>query len=482
MRRSTFAVIVLGVLVALPVLATPPTSATPAPTSNGSNAVIAVIDGGVNPYHVQFRDDSPRAYQYPGTYIPDYPANAVALNLSLDAPDMQTALERDCHLWENVTSGQLYWIPGTRIVGAVEFFAKPQHCVRDRAGHVVVGDSMIAVPLLGDYHGTMAASRAVAKDYGGCPTCLLVALSGARPASMAWSQANANWIDVESDSWFNEVGVLAICAVACSKPTDAIVTHGDPAVTRLAETDAQAHLVFRASGDGVGNPVAFALYAAPNLNYLAWDITPSMIVVGGEDSGYVATWPGVPAQLASDGCNSWGALFTTVDVSGSRIAGGTSGATPYVAGGAADELKAARAILGDARTGVHDGVVAQGPAGLVPSGPLADGILTLGEWKRVVETTATARPQAEFEDGPTCDTLGTGEAPATPLAWKDLPPGFPEYLYLGYGVVDRPAKALANDVFLGSAPMPERTVTDAYEAGVAAGREALHQQYLHPMI
>jgi hypothetical protein len=80
------------------------------------------LDTGINPYHVTFRDPSPRAQQHPSTYIPGYPADAEALPITLTEPDYARAVRRDCEtIWKNVKPGRLYWFPGTKIVGA--FFA-----------------------------------------------------------------------------------------------------------------------------------------------------------------------------------------------------------------------------------------------------------------------------------------------------------------------------------------------------------------------
>jgi hypothetical protein len=166
------------------------------------------------------------------------------------------------------------------------------------------------------------------------------------------------------------------------------------------------------------------------------------------------------------------------------VGSGTSAATPYVAGGALSILLEARRLLGDRSTGVQgsgpDGVVARGPAKQVRSGPLADGRLTLGEWRRVLLTTATARPQASPDDGPPCVAEGAGIYSATPVEYSTLPPEFPEHLLVGYGAVDPPALARAAAVLRGRAPLPDRARTDEYFARDAQLREALHQVFRGP--
>jgi hypothetical protein len=462
--------VILGLMVAL-LLAGTPSSAAGNP-HDAPVAVIALHDDGINPYHVAFRDHSPRAQTYPGKSIPDYPDGAIALRLTFDAPTLAAALEADCATWESVVSGQLYWIPGTKIVGAVEEFTGEPTCARTADGSIDVFNTMSRLPILGLHHGTMVASRAAADDYGACPECRIVVLPDRNAFAMSWSEANADWIDADSWSGGDELGVQPICLLFCVDRMDTI-DDGDGNLSRAVEANAQAHLSFAAAGNGVGLLVAPTPIPNPSVTW--YTHTPSVLVVGGHDSGFINTWPGIPSHVVSDSCNSWGAQWDTLDVSGPTLAGGTSAASPFAAGEAARILLEARRILGDPRTGVHDGVVAQGPAGLAQSGPLADGVLTLAEWKRVVLVSASARPEAQAEDGPTCALPSDGSfVGATPVAWNDVPPGFPEFLQIGYGALDRRAEALAGAVLRGEALAPDRTVTDAYFIGVGAADDAIY--------
>src|SRR5918999_2647212 len=82
--------------------------------------VVGIIDTGINPYHQTFRDDTARAYRHPSTYIPGYPADAIALPITLDEPDYWKAVAQDCEdIWAKVEPGKLYWFPGTKIIGAI---------------------------------------------------------------------------------------------------------------------------------------------------------------------------------------------------------------------------------------------------------------------------------------------------------------------------------------------------------------------------
>ncbi len=91
----------------------PPTEEAPNPQPH---VIVGDPDSGINPYHEIYQ--RPDLTEHPCTYIPDFPCDLPALNLTLDAPDLGTALTEDLDVWKNVTVGQWYWIPGTSIVAA----------------------------------------------------------------------------------------------------------------------------------------------------------------------------------------------------------------------------------------------------------------------------------------------------------------------------------------------------------------------------
>ncbi|HVM46354.1 MAG TPA: hypothetical protein VM582_10505, partial [Candidatus Thermoplasmatota archaeon] len=167
------------------------TLAPPAPS-----ATIAFIDQGINPYHVVFRDASPRAQQHPSTYIPGYPADAQPLHLSFGHVELKDALRADCALWLSLQPNTLYYVPGTRIVGAISFFGEvgaPRSCddvARHRSPYVFDTGG----------HGTMVASRAAGAGYGACAECFVVAAQGFGLAAVEWAAAQP-WIDAQSNSW-----------------------------------------------------------------------------------------------------------------------------------------------------------------------------------------------------------------------------------------------------------------------------------------
>jgi hypothetical protein len=468
----------VALAVGMAVLGIPTTGSTqvapgydPAP---GGQAVVALIDTGINPYHATFRDGSERSLEHPSTYIPGYPADAIALPITLTEPNWVAAVKKDCELWKTVQPGQLYWFPGTKIVGAYSVAAS----VTPSCTTIATRGTEIL-----DYggHGTMTASRMGSVEYGACHECLIVSVQDpltinlTNPSSdtprvikaIRWAADNASWIDAQSNSWgpfvpgWDPTGTSGLLM-------------GNPALVRAVEEVSQKHAAYWASGNGA--LFRFGVLGHPTI--LAAHFAPSAIMVGGMDSGYVNTWPGFSPHVISDSCNSWAAHNDSTSDSAENVGGGTSGATPFAAGGAARLLMEARAILGDLGTGVENGIVAQGPPGLVPSGPLADGVFTVAEWKTVVFKTATRRPKRQYEDGSVCS--GGVLYDATPIKWEDIPDAYPEFVQIGYGAVDGDARRLGISVLRGTSAMPDRTLTDAYFALDAQARAALHQVFRLP--
>jgi hypothetical protein len=436
--------------------------------------VVSFIDTGINPYHEVFRTDDPYAFKHPSTYIPGYPADAIALPITLppvgEEADWAQLVRDDCELWRSVEPGKLYWFPGTRIIGGISFIP----AVQGGCQNMPTGGTEIL-----DFggHGTMVASRGASNTYGAClaadcrvvsiqfPTSLNLLNPGGSTApavaAVKWAADNNSWIDAQSNSW----GPI----VPLWEPTGAagLVT-ANPELVREIERANQRHAAFWASGNGA----AFRGGVLGHPTVLAAHFGLTGYIVGGHDSGYMNTWPGFSPHVVADSCSSWAAVRNSTTVSGDSVGGGTSGATPFVAGGAAKLLLEARRILGDLETGVgQGGVVASGPAGLVPSGPLADGVFSREEFRAVLLKTATARPGSQFEDGPVCTGAQFGP---TPIKWTDVPAQYPEFVQIGYGAVDRVAQALSLKVLTGESALPNRSTTDQYFTADNAVRSALH--------
>jgi hypothetical protein len=443
-------------------------SALPATGSAGQpgpavTAVVAVIDTGINPYHVTFRDDSPRAYKHPSTYIPGFPKDAKALRISLGERDYWTAVSKDCKkVWSKVVPGELYWFPGTKIIGSISFNPPTTaNCALPEPS----GASIL------DYgaHGTMTASRAASVEYGACKDCRVVMVQGFSSESVEWAADNADWIDAQSNSWgpFLPIWDPAVGGLGL---------WNDPDFVSTVESAAKKHLSFWASGNGT--LTRFGAVGHPTI--VDPRMTPSIVMVGGHDSGYINTWPDFPPHVVSDSCNSWAAYQDKIEESADDVGGGTSGAAPFAAGEAAQILIEARRILGDTGTGVTKGSVAQGPKGLVSDGPLTDGRFTLDEWKEVVFKTATPRPKRQHEDGSVCDQPLDVPYNSLPIKWEDVPEGYPEFLHIGYGAVDAEAISLALKVIGGRESLPDRSTTDQYFELDAIARAALHDVYDGP--
>ena len=447
------------------------------PVARGPAAVVAVVDSGINPYHATFEDRSRRAYKHPSTYIPGFPKDAEALHLSFDEENYWAALTLDCEkVWSQIRYGKLYWFPGTKIVGGISFEAPPEGPTPPRGVNCDddPSDWVSNTPILDMVgHGTMTSSRAVSREYGACPECLVVMVQGASPDAVRWAGDNSDWIDLQSNSWGPVTPAWA--------PTEPLVANlvNDPEFVRTVEETARRHLSLWASGNGVltrGGLLGHVTLVDPRM-------TPSVVMVGAHDSGYVTTWPDFPPHVVSDGCNSWAAYVDDTEKSDGTVGSGTSASTPFVAGGAARMLLEARRLLDDHDTGVDPKgkVVASGDPGGISRGPLSDGRLTLGEWKELVLKTATDRPKPQFEDAEPCDLVdGLGLFSATPVRWEDVPEGFPEYLNIGYGAVDRPAWRLASAVLRGDKALPDRSDTDAYFEADAQVRGALHGVFTAP--
>jgi hypothetical protein len=104
--------------------------------------VVAILDGGINPYHEVFR--RPNNTQPPWTYIPGFPKDAIALNLTFNGTYWEN-IEADKDTWAKVEKGKIYWIPHTCIVGAISFgfdgntatalVATQDHLILDYNGH-----------------------------------------------------------------------------------------------------------------------------------------------------------------------------------------------------------------------------------------------------------------------------------------------------------------------------------------------------------
>lgn len=433
-------------------------------------AVVALVDTGINPYHEQFRDRSPQALRHPSTYIPGYPADAQALELTLDAPTYQQAVAADAHIWATpggVFDRRLYWIPGTRIVGVYRAGNGGRSCPLVQVPPVEAGGTCFDRPVLDDAgHGTMTATRAASRDGSLAPRARIVAIEGLGDHGVRWATAQP-WIDVQSHSWLS------------------LVPPPGSAETGAAFRDAaRRQLVFAASGNGL----AYGQGVAPTPTQLLSTAAPDVVLVGAHDNGRVTAWSGAPAHVVADGYGGPASDHLHLDAFGPDPGSCcTSAAAPYAAGAAAAIVVEARRLTGDTGTGLRDDAIVVGDP--QPAGPLDDGRLTLDELRRLVLHTAEARPATGVHDGllhwageprpPEVVPYGPGANPfcqgcwTSPVPWTTVAPDVPAYASIGYGALNERTVALAAAVLAGEAALPERPDEDTFFAADRTARGPL---------
>ena len=420
--------------------------------------VVAHIDTGVNPYNKNFRYRSPLAYKHPSTYIPGFPADAKALRLHLDMP-YEKAMKADEDVWKLVRRTELYWIPGTKIIGAISMGAGTTSCPQTIKLPIVSGldqgDCTEHVILDDAGHGSMTASRSTGILTSLAPDARLVTIEGLGASSVRWA-ADQGWIDVQTNSWLS------------------LVPAPIPQATTDAFADAAARMPTLAAS---GNGSAYVAGLAPTPTYLLSTAPPGVILVGGHDNGKTTLWAGAPPHIVADAYAGPTAIFnSSTEVRPDPISCCTSAASPYAAGGAAALIQEARRILGDRTTGVKDGILAQGPCGAVKRGPLADGDFTLEEFKDLYFHTAQPHPEEGEHDGlvhwagdprpPDYVEYGPGGNPfcigctMTPVPWSDIPEEIDAYQFIGYGGINEFSVKLGQEVLQGKADPLARDAAD----------------------
>lgn len=434
----------------------------PAPVCRGTRgvpkAVVAVIDTGINPYSPAFRDKSKLAYKHPSKYIPGYPKDAKALKVSLDLP-YEEALKKDEEIWKTVRRNVLYWIPGTRIVGAISKGAGGTNCPAVSVPPANALQTGCREHVLFDDHGhgTMTASRAAGAPNSLAPDARVVMVEGLGGGSVEWV-AEAGWIDVQSNSWLS------------------LIPPPVPSGTTQAFQNAAARMLTLAAS---GNGTAYLLGGAPTPTYLLSTGPPGVVLVGGHDNGKMTLWAGAPPHVVADAYAGMTATRSGDPMKSDPIACCTSAASPYAAGGATAMVLEARRLLRDGSTGTHCGVVAMGHRRGIKKGPLADGMFTLDELKDVFFKTAQPYPVEGKDDGevhwagapraPDHTEYGPGGNPfcvgctTTPVPWSAIPSQTDgaAYTFIGYGGINEHSVKLAAGVLAGKADLPERPAADA---------------------
>jgi hypothetical protein len=384
--------------------------------------VVGVGDTGINPYHEEFSADTypdPEILRItrnftrpPWEYIPGYPKGTSAIPITLGKgywPDE----DKDLWVRDKIGFQRLYWIPGTKIIGAMVF----------------EGAGLVSSP--GQIHGSTSehgmgsASVSVGNIHGTCPECLLVFIeygnSASGEAAISWAMQQP-WIDVISNSygfhWPTSIG-------GTIRPQ--IYNNSDVPLQRTASERGQT--TFFSAGNGFEN--AFVI---PQSTLLTSQKGPDWIVTVGaissdlgpepifaEHASYTGT--GKPVDIASLGelyPSSYQA--TTVSNQGRFGFSGTSNATPVIAGTYSRALYLARRNLAGVSRIQSGGVIAAGGGftcdTVRPACELGDGQLTAAELRTRLFEGAVHTPS-----GMTVGGLG-----------PSLPPiGEDEFLNEGHG-------------------------------------------------
>jgi hypothetical protein len=343
--------------------------------------VIAVIDSGFNPYHWDFsaahmpqqRDTDP-ANDLPldrpaDEWLPGFDRSAFASLTPLpltrdDENDTTTAASlhaQDAKAWAGVNRATAaepngHWIPGTKVIGAMQW----------GSGVLYGGPSA---------HGTGTTSSAVGNLHGTCPECLVLLIRyttrADAEAAIEWAERQP-WIDAISNSYgFGSNDVYG---------RDRVYAGSDVELQRTASLRGQT--IFFSAGNGIENA-----FTVPNQTTFSSQEGPDWIVTVGAVSPTTSgpyLGSGKPADIAGVGSgyrNAYGAAG--VGRTGTSGFGGTSNATPQIAGLYARTLHLARRVLGGERV-QEDGVVAQGEPVACEGCPLQDGRLTAPELRTAV--------------------------------------------------------------------------------------------------
>jgi hypothetical protein len=403
MRRIAGLVLATAVAALVPATAAPAAPAGAwAPEASGPDdaVVLAIIDYTFTPYHWDFlgskmpqhldRDPSNDLPldEAPHTWLPGFPAPRTAfasyrsLDLTLEEKDPNANLAaldaRDKGKWDTVMQSvpdeiNYYWLPDTKVVGAIEFGSQKIH-----------GSSAA--------HGTGTTSVSVGNLHGTCPECLLVFIDIERAseavAALDWAM-DQPWIDAVSNSYGN------------GNVVPKVYNGGDAEAQRGASERGQT--IFFSAGNGFENAFTVA-----NPTYLSSEKGPDWLITVGAVSpanhgSYVGH--GKPADVSGVG-RRYPSAYTaqTVSETGRSGFGGTSNAAPTVAGTYLRALYEVRRDLTGASRIQSRGVIATGTGGVTcgtarRACELRDRRLTATELRRrlllgAVHTTAgTSDPQ-----------------------------------------------------------------------------------------
>jgi hypothetical protein len=403
--------------------------------------VVGVADSGINPYHFEFSaatypDPDVLALtknftRHPSEYISGYPASSTALPITLGQGYYPA---KDKAMWASVDVGKLYWIPGTKIIGAID--AGDSSAVNADPDNTRIVDD--------DGHGTGSSSVSVGNRYGYCPTCLLMFTESLDTTF----NESFPWVDITSHSFGTVGGVPLGLAFGPDEDTKAAAERGQT--------------VLFAAGNGVGNA-----FDVPQITYGSGDTGNDWTITVGairRDNDRAIVGDGIPVEISAWGDGNLPSACRTGTV-GQCAFGGTSAATPYTAGIFGTVLTQVRQAIGDAKVGQRPGqVVAEGnpiPGSIF----LADGKLTRSELRDAVLKTAFP--------------LNQDNSPSTfpyPLTAPYIN-AETNVLFEGYGAATPEGAKRAIDVILGRAVMPDRSFEDQFMAASRVVKDTLYGGY-----
>jgi hypothetical protein len=377
----------MGSLAAVPAAAAPPGAAS---TTRPVTAIGIVGDAGLNPLHKEFRTRDGRDPRYPAGM-----PRPVRIPMPKSASFDDAIAELAAGPLGDPKPGVLYALAGTRLL----VYGTPGE-------PTVVGDAEQRL------HGTGTASSAAGTTIGTSPDSLIVFVPGNGDAAYGWL-ADQRWVDVASTS------VYAIPTTGqCDGADGARALH------------ASGGLLFSSSGNLYD---AYEPFATPNG-------LPEVYQVGGVDRNGKTWLPGhldepSPFFAAGNVIRPYetGARYSYPaaagdSAEGTQPFGGTSGATPTVAGYAAELVAEARRLLADTGPRTDTALARRrGPAAPPGGGPLSDGTFTRDEL---------------------VDVLHHAAVPA------ETAPG--RYALEGFGATDRRSHAHALAVLRGTADLPAR--------------------------
>jgi hypothetical protein len=438
-----------------------------------SHVVIAIIDTGINPYHLAFR--RPEYVVHPSRYIEGFPTTAPALKLSLGEDDYVKARKADdAATWAKVQERKLYWIPGTNIIGARAEYDWGGVPPADQQSRLILDDEGHGTPVASVAAGGRSSSWSSAQ-LGANPDALIVVVEGPGNDAVKWVSEQP-WIDVMSAS-YSPGYVLVTDPI----PYNEVIGVPDAIDERLPDqvrgftpreyryTGSYVVRDGRTACFSAGNGVTGAAITPDRNSAITPTSGPSWIVTVGAVSpqnGQDYWWHNVPVDVSSYGLNWPAAAVHSTE--GETSFAGTSNATPLTCGVFSKALLDARQALRDTREGIHvasDGsrVPALGRAGIA-GGLLADGRLERLELQNAVFKTAFPMPydaERHYQD--------TAVFPDSPAY----------YAFEGYGIVNAASARRAIDVIRGRRAMPDRSDVDAWMAVTDALRDVFYppEQY-----